>query len=309
MILRHRLPAVFVIEPTNRCNMRCLMCPQNRQERFGDMKMGLFREVVQQVKGQALFIQLYHVGEPTMHKHIIEMIQFVKTVTSARVEISTNLRWRNPDRFALELASSGVDRVLCCVEGAGSVSHKELRINGDYDMAVANVMRLSRAKMEKMVPVDIVVKMIETSFNQRERSEFEKLWNGVEGVRPLTTWLNTWAGSMPEVQDFATRLCPNSKRPRGACAELWNKMVVRWNGDVVLCCHDWRGQVVLGNVENERLEDIWNGPSLSGRRSSHLRGKFDDICSGCLEWSTAEEFTEDYGIEVEYLVNPKNDIL
>ena len=35
---------------------------------------------------------------------------------------------------------------------------------------------------------------------------------------------------------------------------------ILFDGVVVLCCMDWRREVVLGNVKDKSIEEIWNSP-------------------------------------------------
>jgi radical SAM protein with 4Fe4S-binding SPASM domain len=37
---------------------------------------------------------------------------------------------------------------------------------------------------------------------------------------------------------------------------------VDYNGDVLLCSHDWSKKLILGNLGNEKLQDIWRGKKL-----------------------------------------------
>jgi GTP 3',8-cyclase len=44
----------------------------------------------------------------------------------------------------------------------------------------------------------------------------------------------------------------------GGCNRPFNQMVINYKGDVIICCNDYFGKEVLGNVENDRLLDIWS---------------------------------------------------
>lgn len=59
-------------------------------------------------------------------------------------------------------------------------------------------------------------------------------------------------------------------------------IVVNYKGDVVLCCDDYHGSVVLGNVGEENIIDIWNKPRyLEIRRSLRCKEYKFDICQKC----------------------------
>jgi radical SAM protein with 4Fe4S-binding SPASM domain len=57
------------------------------------------------------------------------------------------------------------------------------------------------------------------------------------------------------------------------------------NGNVGACsCRDFEAssELILGNVANDRLEDLWKGEKLAGIRSAWLtRNQVPDICQSC----------------------------
>jgi radical SAM protein with 4Fe4S-binding SPASM domain len=109
---------------------------------------------------------------------------------------------------------------------------------------------------------------------------------------------------MPNVLGYAVNLCPNAKRERKPCAELWNKMVVRWNGKVVACCHDWKNTMELGDANVSDLKSIWAGQLLANLRHEHLAGSYRGLCSTCIEWSTPDEFESDYKLAKNEVILP-----
>jgi radical SAM protein with 4Fe4S-binding SPASM domain len=67
------------------------------------------------------------------------------------------------------------------------------------------------------------------------------------------------------------------------CAQPLTMMAINVKGQVILCCADMYGDVVMGNVKEERLESIWNGAHFEYYRN-HLRThgrKGLKLCDGC----------------------------
>lgn len=50
----------------------------------------------------------------------------------------------------------------------------------------------------------------------------------------------------------------NGKTRDVPCAHPATKLMVDWNGDVLLCCHDWSKSTRFGNAVSGDLERIWN---------------------------------------------------
>ena len=82
-----------------------------------------------------------------------------------------------------------------------------------------------------------------------------------------------------------SRLFTESKDERSdeSCGRPFNMMTVNVKGQVALCCSDLYSDVVMGDVNSHRLEQIWNNESFRHYRS-HLdeRGREGlPLCGDC----------------------------
>jgi len=60
-------------------------------------------------------------------------------------------------------------------------------------------------------------------------------------------------------------------------------MNIDYKGDVVLCCTDYHGQHVFGNIKKEKLIDIWNKTKYKNIRKDILKGNYKlPICKKCV---------------------------
>jgi len=69
------------------------------------------------------------------------------------------------------------------------------------------------------------------------------------------------ATSPPQVEATAPRPASTSSGTRRFFASHPHAVNIAFNGDVVLCCMDWRRQEVLGNVREQRIEEVWQSPA------------------------------------------------
>jgi radical SAM protein with 4Fe4S-binding SPASM domain len=60
-------------------------------------------------------------------------------------------------------------------------------------------------------------------------------------------------------------------------------MNILFNGDVILCCNDWNRDNVVGNVNNESLEQIWNSAAMNHLREKIIKKRYHEIkaCAQC----------------------------
>ena len=67
------------------------------------------------------------------------------------------------------------------------------------------------------------------------------------------------------------------------CAKPFREIGVRWDGNVAMCCNDWRGHHKCGNVVTDDLDkDIWNGTAMGAAREKLYAGERDfGPCAKC----------------------------
>jgi radical SAM protein with 4Fe4S-binding SPASM domain len=66
------------------------------------------------------------------------------------------------------------------------------------------------------------------------------------------------------------------------CAKPFRELSVRWDGNVALCCDDWKGQYKIGNVNDTPLEALWNHPHFeAARRKLYAAQRDFGPCAGC----------------------------
>lgn len=67
------------------------------------------------------------------------------------------------------------------------------------------------------------------------------------------------------------------------CLRPSSQLLVNWKGDVILCCNDFYGDFVIGNVNDADLMDIWHSPKFNHYREMLRRGERSKIslCKYC----------------------------
>lgn len=82
--------------------------------------------------------------------------------------------------------------------------------------------------------------------------------------------------------------CGNGSAPlkealNARCAKPFRELSVRWNGDVALCCNDWRGVYKCGNVCKDGLDKVWHSQPFKSARKALLHGMRSELspCDIC----------------------------
>ncbi len=76
---------------------------------------------------------------------------------------------------------------------------------------------------------------------------------------------------------------------RPPCAGLWNTPMVHVDGTVTTCCLDEHLENRLGNLREQPLSAIWEGPTIHRWRLAQVLGRFEEsgpLCTRC-NWRSA----------------------
>jgi hypothetical protein len=67
------------------------------------------------------------------------------------------------------------------------------------------------------------------------------------------------------------------------CAQPFQRMFLKYNGNATVCCVDDKDVLTVGNWHTQSLYEIWNGELYRGIREAHAAGQYDriDICRKC----------------------------
>jgi MoaA/NifB/PqqE/SkfB family radical SAM enzyme len=85
--------------------------------------------------------------------------------------------------------------------------------------------------------------------------------------------LNNHAGAA-----FPPSLVAKHKR----CAKPFREMSIRWDGNVAICCNDWRGVFKCGNIVTDGLVAVWDSTAMDAARRHLVKGDRSFApCQGC----------------------------
>jgi len=68
-----------------------------------------------------------------------------------------------------------------------------------------------------------------------------------------------------------------------ACLRIWNSFTILWDGRAALCCLDYDGREILGNLNSQTIFEIWHGSRIRDIRNLHIKRNFSRIplCRSC----------------------------
>lgn len=272
-------PHMVMMEVTNRCNIKCVMCPREIMTRdVGDMSISLYRIVLNEIQkyGCTDYLVLHYSGEPTLNKDLVSMVRYAKDEGVGFVKFNTN-GLLVKGNLAKDLIESGLDLIVFAVESSRAI-HDKFRVGSDYDMVNENIFNLMKLKKQLGCGRPAVsVQMLVTNDMEEEVLESAKrFWKpkvDFVDVRSIST-----VGG--QVEDKGT-----VRSPEKFCRQVYTVAGVLWNGDVVPCCVDHDANLMMGNVKDNTLHEIWNSKKYKEFRMKHRNGDIEDLsfCKRCLD--------------------------
>jgi MoaA/NifB/PqqE/SkfB family radical SAM enzyme len=76
---------------------------------------------------------------------------------------------------------------------------------------------------------------------------------------------------------------PTPQPLKKRCPKPFSEFVVNYKGQAVLCCSDYRGDVILGDLRTDSVRDIWHGEILTRYREQLNQNNREGLtlCSVC----------------------------
>jgi radical SAM protein with 4Fe4S-binding SPASM domain len=157
------------------------------------------------------------------------------------------------------------------------------------------------------------VKLLDVDLTIKEQQKFYDDFNAISDTINIDTLMN-WGGSdslgrdfmLGEKSDKFINSVSTIKTDRQVCSAPFKSLAINFNGQVSVCCVDWKLETLVGDVSKIPLKDIWNGEALKEFRLAHLNGNRKSLsaCADCryyLGFSNFEDLDDVAGEIIERL--------
>mgnify|MGYP001570541170 CR=1 FL=1 len=284
----------LMIEPTNICNLRCLFCTQSISKRQkGMMSLDHFRKIAEILPLSIREVQLHFAGESVLNKDLPEMIKILKS-RGIKTILSSN--GTLPFEDYENIINAGLDQLIISFDGATKEIYEQYRKGGNFEIVLDNLDKIAKLSERK---TELIIQFIVMKNNESQIEEMKKLAKslGVDTLWLKSASLNIGSSEVLEkkIIDNAKKFLPQNQkysryilkedkliykdRPL-SCPWIF-RTVILWNGDVVVCCTDLEGEVIVGNVLKEgSFDKIWRSEKYDKIRKLILSRKLK-ICKNC----------------------------
>ena len=268
-----RLKKAYV-EIGNICNLSCAFCPGTRRERRF-MSVGEFRLAAQRLRAYTDYLYFHLMGEPLMHPELDALLAIAADM-GYKVIITTNgtlLDKKGP----LLLDSPAVHKINI------SLQSFEANEGGALESYIESCARFAKAAGErgKLCVLRLWNNKGLDSLNEAIRAllraRFPGDWRQSRRSLALSERVYLEPGDKFDWPDMAAE-----GRNVHYCYGLKDQIGILCDGTVVPCCLDHEGDIPLGNLFTDSLEDILSSPrALAIYEGFARRQAVEELCRRC----------------------------
>ena len=304
-------PYDIQIEPTNRCNQRCVMCPRNTKldVPLGDLSLGDFKKIIRKIP-VIKNLQLNGLGEPLLNKELPEMIKYA---TSKGIKVSINSNCALIDKsLAEKLVDSELNLLKVSMDSPDPVIYSSIR-NAPLEPVINGIRTLIKTRQEKISHrPQIWFNSIIMENNYKSLDKILALGSELKidlvRFKPINVfWAGQKTSTIPlaelekeiekairigenlgikhNLEDLLKRLKMNIyQRPDRSipCYSPWTELYIQYYGGIRLCCEFYSRKDDIGNIFEGVFRKIWNGKKMRQIRKEFKKGNtYFPACRAC----------------------------
>lgn len=296
-----KYPCHLELEASAACQMKCPMCAQGKMFEkglmMGNMKLALFKRIVDEIHKDVYSIKLSWRGEPSLNPHLHDMIRYAKLEKKMKsVAFLTNFE-RYDEAMIDDLLTTGVDYISVSFDGMKEI-YERIRHPAIFEETIEKVKYLRRRRDEMGLKRPLIRVQSIFSAIKDDPEAYLSMWEPV--VDKVNFIADQWRASL-DSEDY-------DLDPDYVCPTPFNRMAVGWDGKVALCKSDYSEGGILGDLSKESVHEVWHGKKFEVLRQSMKTGtrlQYHKPCQTCSDGArrqTGEFITVD-GRELPVRIN------
>jgi radical SAM protein with 4Fe4S-binding SPASM domain len=279
-------PKTVQFETHSACNAACIFCPYSttyQTQPKGFMDDALFNKIVDELsRHKVRRISPYLNNEPFLDRGLVGKLALIKEkIPDSKIVITTNGSKLDDKTIEALIASKSLRALYISFQGIEKGPYEEtMRGSLVFEETMKNVENLiekwKAAGGENLFK--IYVTMVAT--NKIDPLKATEFWKN-KGIRSKWTPLENRGGNIEEAKKLTPKEAKLTRYVN--CTRLYKQAYILFNGDMVLCCTDYERKVVLGNVGETSIEEVWNSKKARTIRRLFWEGRLDEItlCRDC----------------------------
>lgn len=276
-----KFPSNLELGTSSFCTTSCSICPYGKVENINTiMSDELFKKIIDEcsVHKEVKMIAPFSMNDPFTDKKIIERIKYISLkCPKVKIILSTNgsLLTKNLSDNVVNL----IDGIAFTVTGGiEKGSYEKHQPKHDYDQVMSNIDYFLSllSKNDKRLKLNKVI--INTFFTNN--LEKEKQYWKQRGIKMNYTLPYVSRGGL------VFKVDNEFKQIKGCAYGNYPKefIAIQPDGKVILCCNDWLRENIIGDLNNQTIEEVWNSVTFNEYRKMIYGKKLPSkelICRKC----------------------------
>ncbi len=280
-------PLSIIIEPINLCNFKCTYCtlPQDQKNKInrGRMPLDVFNKIAAEAKTfkkKLKTINFSGFGEPLMHTDLSKMVRLAKEIAQETVVI-TNGSLLTKEKSD-ELIASGLDTIRISLQGViADQCYQTCGVRINMEKFAANIKYFYDNKRQCMVYIKVPDLALEEKSHEKICHQiFDPICDSLT-IQPIAPLFESVDYSKIKNKFDKSLLNQPLLETVTVCPQPFYNLQIYADGGIQPCCAPTK--LVIGNINQTGMLDVWNGSPLKKIRQLHLKGEKSRIkaCKTC----------------------------
>ncbi|GAB4376492.1 MAG: hypothetical protein Kow00121_23660 [Elainellaceae cyanobacterium] len=291
------MPYLINVEPLYYCNLECPLCdrqvfPFARQgNEAGKLSLELWDRILDELGDYLFQCHIFGQGEP-----LLDWARTREIITRAHQRriftlLSTNCTLVTP-KIAAEIPATGLDYLVCAIDGIAQESYSRYRVGGDVDEAFAGMRLCVRERDRQKSSMQIEWQFLVHQYNIHEMDKARELaeeigvylrFSTLHGMEFDPKLQDEWLPADPKWS--AGQLALGETRHKFPCYFLWRALVLNSNGRMARCLI-YQNVAEYGDSTIHTVRQLYNSSTMQRARELFKKGavpegEFPSPCRNC----------------------------
>ncbi|MBM3492343.1 MAG: radical SAM protein [Alphaproteobacteria bacterium] len=278
-------PLTVSLELVNRCNLKCIMCyTEHHREAKSTLALGTIEKVLAECRTNDVPAMVIGMGsEALLYKNVREVVAKARQAGVMDIFFGTNATLLD-EAMSEFLVEQRVARIEISLDAATRETYARIRSKDELERVEANVRKLVEVKRRHGAKLPVVrLCFCVQPENLAEKDAFLAKWRDWVDYVDFQERVD-FRHVTPLIKGEVDKLPPAEALPvkNTYCDYPFNSLHVWASGEVTPCCTYYGRALVLGNVKQQTLAEIWQGEKIAAIRRELKTGKLNPTCRICL---------------------------
>lgn len=308
-------PLLLCIEPTTRCNFKCVQCAKAFDKKKGtDLKLSFFLDIVPLVQ-TAYEVYLFGDGEVLLDipRHLSMISRIHQLDPACELGFSTNGKLLTPYVYEL-YATAGIRYIQISIDAASKRLYEEMRKGGNFSELCENIKKIVSLRNRSR---DVHPRLILATVISRQNYHHLTLLAGFAKKCGFSSWyinaeyphnpgrdkLRLTTDDLISIErmkndimrkfhsDFFIYFDPCiglsldktnawiAAESPVYCTVPWQRFEMKANGDIILCPYFFKP---ICSIKGKTFMEVWNGEAFRSIRKAFATGRgIPSYCRNC----------------------------